>query len=146
MQAAGSPRVRREFLGIHAVADDLGIDAVIGQVADPARHEIEDTTANRQNCTIEIGQCRRCALINMGDKPWRGVKCQVVTPILFGECTLGQFRECVLCGHARAPLFDHLRVATRHGAVNVPWCCAIATDFAAAIHRLAFAACAGDEQ
>ncbi len=34
-----------KFVSVHAVADDLGIGAIGGQVTDPTRHEVEDAFA-----------------------------------------------------------------------------------------------------
>ena len=45
-------RVGREFLCVHAVADDLGIGDVVRQVADPARHEVEHPPASGDRITV----------------------------------------------------------------------------------------------
>ena len=64
--------------------DHLNVQSV-GEVANPARHEVEDAFAGFEQRRVEPGERRDCCVINMRDEARRRVEVEVGTAVLLGE-------------------------------------------------------------
>jgi len=96
--AAAQARVGLEFRPVHAEADDATIDDVVGQVADPARHEVEQDVARREALAIDVGDGGDRAIVDVGDEPRLRVEQQIGRGVAFGEGLGGQFGKVAHAG------------------------------------------------
>jgi hypothetical protein len=62
-------RVCGELFVIHPLANDAGIGDVIGQMADPAAHQIQHLATGRQALAVGLRHNSDRAIIDVGDKP-----------------------------------------------------------------------------
>ncbi len=81
-EPAVQARVGGELVGVHAVAHDLGILDIVGQMTDPARHQIENAAAVGERGAVEAGQRRDSTRIDVGDQSRRRVEGKIIARIL----------------------------------------------------------------
>ena len=62
-------RVCGELFLTHPVADDAGIGDLIGQMADPAAHQIQHLSTGWQALAVSLRHNSDRAIIDMGDEP-----------------------------------------------------------------------------
>ncbi len=75
------------------MADDLAIGNIARQMADPARHQIENRAARRKQRTIEFGDSHGRLGVDMGDEARRGIENMVRRLIFLAEGVRRQLFE-----------------------------------------------------
>jgi hypothetical protein len=86
-----------EFLLVEADADDAPVLGLGRQVADPARHQIEDRAAGRENAPVEIRDAGDRRLVDMGDEARQPVELLVRRFIDTAERLFGEARHAARC-------------------------------------------------
>ena len=109
-------RVGRELLFVEAVPDHPLEGLLLGEVGDPAGHQIQDDGVLRNALGVEGGQSRPKGLIEVVDEPRFGIEEDIIGTIplaslgllqhqnghgsLIGACSLQLQSEC--CRHGRS--------------------------------------------
>ena len=84
-EAAVEAWVGGELIFVQAVAGDAGIRDIIGQVADPAAHEVEDDAAGGERVAVEGGDRVDGGVVDVGDEAGVGIEERVGGAVLSGE-------------------------------------------------------------
>ena len=75
------PRIGLELCGIKAMADHTPVTDLLGQVADPAGHQIEQLGSSWKALAVELGEAGAETAIEVLHKAWLGIKEGVIAAI-----------------------------------------------------------------
>src|SRR5262249_38670630 len=103
-KVAREPRIGGQLFLVHAVADDLAVGDIGRQMADPARHEVEDHAAGWKQLAIERGDRRDRGVVDMRDQPRRRVKTLIRRGVLLEKCRRWKFWQIIHAGFAKGPV------------------------------------------